>query len=240
MPSPHDAVHPYQRPHPGAGSAVRLPGITDSRISVLIAGPVRLYRVGLAAILAREEGFGVAGTAGEGRDTVARSRGLAPDVVLVDLALADSVDTIRAIAGLKAVRIAALVSPDTERRLIECAEAGVSNFVTREDSIAELVSTIRSAACGECRISPATAAAVVRNLAGLAAERSMTPAEERLTQREVEVMRLIERGLSNKQIARELSVALPTVKQHVHHILEKLQVSRRGEAVARIRARGGI
>ena len=71
--------------------------MTDSRIRVLIAGPVRLYREGLAAILAREEGFGVAGTAGEGRDTVARSRGLAPDVVLVDLALPDSVDTIRAI-----------------------------------------------------------------------------------------------------------------------------------------------
>jgi len=214
--------------------------MTESRIRVLIAGPVRLYREGLAAILAREEGFGVAGTAGEGRDTVARSRGLAPDVVLVDLALPDSVDTIRAIAGLGAVRIAALVSPDTERRLIECAEAGVSNFVTREDSIAELVSTIRSAACGACRISPSTAAAVVTNLAGMAAERSMTPAEERLTQREAEVMRLIERGLSNKEIAHELSVALPTVKQHVHHILEKLQVSRRGEAVARIQARGGI
>jgi two-component system, NarL family, nitrate/nitrite response regulator NarL len=210
--------------------------MTGGRISVLIAGPVRLYRDGLAAILAREDGFGVAGTAGEGSETVSWSRQLAPDVVLVDLALADCVEAIRAIAGQGEVKIAALVSPDTERRLIGCAEAGVSNFVTRDDSIAELVATIRSAACGGSRISSLTAAAVVRNLAGLAAERVGPVGEQRLTAREAQVMGLIERGFSNKEIARELSVALPTVKQHVHHILEKLQVSRRGEAVARMRA----
>jgi DNA-binding NarL/FixJ family response regulator len=126
-----------------------------------------------------------------------------------------------------------LASPDTEGQLIACAHAGVLNFVTREDSIADLALTIRSAACGESRISPETAGAVLGRLAGEAARGPMRD-EQRLTPREVEVMELIERGLSNKEIAQQLSVALSTVKQHVHHILEKLDVTRRGEAVARL------
>jgi two-component system, NarL family, nitrate/nitrite response regulator NarL len=211
--------------------------MTDKNISVLISAPMRLYRDGLAAILARQEGIEVAGIAGDRGDTLVRWLELAPDVVLVDLALEGSVATIRRLAernGRAGAGVAVLVSSDTEDELIACARAGVFHFVTREDSIADLALTLRSAALGESRIPPETAAAVLGRLADGALGRVSAPEGPRLTPRETEVMELIEQGLSNKEIARRLSVAVSTVKQHVHHILEKLEVSRRGEAVARL------
>jgi DNA-binding NarL/FixJ family response regulator len=214
--------------------------MTGVSVRVVVSGPVRLYREGLAAILGREPGIEVVGIAGDRGDTLVRCLELAPDVVLVDLALGGSLETIRWLVqhGVGA-GVAALASPDTEGQLIACAHAGVLNFVTREDSIADLALTIRSAACGESRISPETAGAVLGRLAGEVEGRGSMRDEQRLTPREVEVMELIERGLSNKEIAQQLSVALSTVKQHVHHILEKLDVTRRGEAVARLqRGRG--
>ena len=214
--------------------------MTDTTISVLVAAPVRLYREGLAAILARQEGIEVAGVAGDCSDTLVRWLELAPDVVLVDLAVEGSVETIRWFAehsGSQGAAIAVLASSDAEDELVACVQAGVRNFVTRADSIAELALTLRSAARGQSRSSPATAATVFERIAGAARGCVSAPEAQRLTPREIEVMALIEEGLSNKEIAHRLSVALSTVKQHVHHILEKLQVSRRGEAVAVLRRR---
>lgn len=212
--------------------------LPQTSVTVLVAAPMRLYRDGLAAILAHQEGIEVAGIAGDCGDTLVRWLELAPDVVLVDLALEGSVETIRWLAvqgGRSGAGVVVLASSDTEDQLVGCAQAGVFNFVTRDDSIADLVLTLRKVAVGEVRIPPETAAATCGRLAGGAIGRnSMPQAQQRLTPREIEVMKLIEQGLSNKQIAHRLSVALSTVKQHVHHILEKLEVSRRGEAVARI------
>jgi two-component system, NarL family, nitrate/nitrite response regulator NarL len=207
-------------------------------VRVLVSGPVRLYREGLAEILGRAEGIEVAGMAGDHGETLVRWLQLGPDVVLLDLALEGSLDTIAWLAERGGAGVAVLASPDTEDQLIACAQAGVLNFVTREDSIADLALTIRGAASGESRISPETAASVLGRLAG--AESRVAWEARRLTPREIEVMQLIERGLSNKEIAQRLCVALSTVKQHVHHILEKLEVNRRGEAVARMQSRGGI
>jgi len=158
-------------------------------------------------------------------------------VVLVDLALEGSVETIRWLAargGRSGAGVVVLASSDTEEQLVGCAQAGVFDFVTRDDSIAELVLTLRKVASGEVRVPPETAAAARGHLDPGALGRASMPQAERLTPREIEVMRLIEQGLSNKEIAHRLCVALSTVKQHVHHILEKLEVKRRGEAVARI------
>ena len=208
-------------------------------ITVLVAAPVRLYRDGLAAILAQQEGIEVAGIAGGRGDTLVRWLELAPDVVLVDLALEGSVETIRWLAVHSGRRsgagVVVLASSDAEDQLVGCAQAEVFDFVTRDASIAELARTLRRVAVGETRIAPETAAAVRGRLAGSPLGRGSVPEKQRLTPREIEVLRLIEQGLSNKEIAHRLSVALSTVKQHVHHILEKLEVRRRGEAVARLR-----
>jgi DNA-binding NarL/FixJ family response regulator len=226
------AAAPDERDLPPPATA-----LMPETIAVLVAAPVRLYRDALAAILAQQEGIEVAGIAGDGGDTLVRWLELAPDIVLVDLALEGSVETIRWLAargGPSGAGVVVLASSDAEDRLVGCAQAEVFDFITRDASIADLARTLRRVALGEARIAPETAAAMRGRLAGDPLGRYTMPERQRLTPRETEVLRLIEQGLSNKEIAHRLSVALSTVKQHVHHILEKLEVSRRGEAVARL------
>src|SRR5439155_9160664 len=203
---------------------------------ILIVGDIRLYRDGLAEILGRR--FDVVGTAAGADETLARADALAPDVVLLDLARASALDTLRAlVAAGSPPRVVALAVPDAEREVIDCAEAGVAGFVTREGSIADVTATIESVARGEAIFSPKVAATLLRRVAALAAERAPGPDAGHLTSRELEIVSLIDEGLSNKEIATRLHIELPTVKNHVHNILEKLNVSRRAEAAAIVRPR---
>src|SRR5439155_990331 len=114
---------------------------------ILIVGDIRLYRDGLAEILGRR--FDVVGTAAGADETLARADALAPDVVLLDLAMASALDTIRAlVAAGSPPRVVALAVPDAEREVIDCAEAGVAGLATREGSIADVTATIESGAGG--------------------------------------------------------------------------------------------
>ena|SRR5438093_10151078 len=203
---------------------------------ILVAASVRLYREGLAAILGRLDSIDLAGTAASRVETVEQIRVLAPEVVVLDTTMSGSVATVRAIvAAAPGTRIVAIAVPEQEEAVLACAEAGVAGFVTRDASIWDLVDVIESAARDEAICSPQVAASLLRRVATLAAEQAPVSAAERLTSREREIVRLIDDGLSNKQIAGELHIELPTVKNHVHNILEKLQVQRRSEAAARVR-----
>jgi two-component system nitrate/nitrite response regulator NarL len=133
--------------------------------------------------------------------------------------------------------LVALGVPEQEESVIRCAEAGIAAFVTRESSLPELVRVLQSALRGETLCSPSMARALLGRLATLAAEREPKPATAVLTVREVEILGLIDEGLSNKQIAARLVIELPTVKNHVHNILGKLDVRRRGDAAKQLRAR---
>lgn len=216
-------------------------GAGTPMISIFIVGPVRAYREGLTEALNRQDGFMVVGAAGDTSEILARVEELAPDIVLYDPAALGSTDTIRDLTSLgNGVKVAALGVAENEPAVIACAEAGVSAFVTCDDSLLALVETIRSTARGELRVTPKTAATLLSRVAALGTNHWHESVDTRLTPRETEVFGLIEEGLSNKQIARRLCIELPTVKQHVHHILEKLHVSRRGEAVARLRGVAGI
>jgi len=206
------------------------------RARVFVAAHVRLYREALVEILRRQDGLEIIGASGGGDEILARVADLAPDVVLLDPAAAESVDLIRElIERADGVRVVALASSEAEQDVIALAEAGVSGFVTREESITDLVATIRRAARGHLVCSPETAGTLLRRVNSLAAGRAPALPEEPLTPRELEVARLLDEGLSNKQIAARLCVEVPTVKHHVHHILQKLGVARRSEAVARLR-----
>jgi two-component system nitrate/nitrite response regulator NarL len=110
--------------------------------------------------------------------------------------------------------------------------------VTPDGSLDDLASAVASVRRGEVLCSPGMAAGLFRRVAALARERGLDPIEEKLTARELEVLRLIEEGRSNKEIASLLSIEVPTVKNHVHRILEKLHVHRRSEAAARARRHG--
>jgi DNA-binding NarL/FixJ family response regulator len=208
-------------------------------VRVFVAAHVRLYREALVDVLSRESGLDVVGACGAGHAILARVAEVEPDVVLLDPAAAESLELIRALAERAAgVKIVALASPEDEQAMLACAEAGVAGFVAQEQSIADLVATIQRAQQGELACSPKLAGALLRRVTVLAAERQEDGSEHRLTAREREVASLLDEGLSNKQIAARLQLEVPTVKHHVHHILHKLGVASRGEAVARLRRRG--
>jgi two-component system nitrate/nitrite response regulator NarL len=130
----------------------------------------------------------------------------------------------------------ALAVSETEDHIVAWAKAGVSGYVACDASAGELVTTITAVARGEAPCSPRMAAWLLKEVAALASAPDVEEADNRLTRREREIVELIERGLSNKEIARDLHIALSTVKNHVHNILDKLQVSRRSHVP---RARSG-
>jgi DNA-binding NarL/FixJ family response regulator len=133
-------------------------------------------------------------------------------------------------------RVLAITVPNREPAVIECAESGVAGFLTTDASIDDLVAAVEAVARGELLCSPSSAGMLLRRLGSLARELPRPSAVAALTSRELEVVELVEQGLSNKQIAQRLCIELPTVKNHIHHILEKLGVRRRGDAAALVRS----
>ena len=208
-------------------------------IQVLIASDIRLYRDGLADILCRQTDVEVTGRAASPDETLQLALRLRPDVVLLDMVLPESLTTVRALVlALPQTKVVALGIPEHEREVIECAEAGVSGYVTRDDGIDKFVATVRGVARGEVLCSARVAATLLRRVTELAAEHHRISTAFRLTTRELEIVDLIGDGLSNKQIAQRLQIELPTVKNHVHNILEKTGTHRRTEVVARARNEG--
>ena len=211
----------------------------ETRPGVFVVTPIRLYRDGIAHYLRSSGKVDVLGAAEESVTTIRLAVELRPDVILLDMALSDSRETARTLAAVvPAAAIVALAVPDSEGHVIDCAEAGIAGYVPRDGTLEELLASVLRARNGEALCSPKVAGGLFRRVAALARAET-EPAPEApgraLTAREAEVVALIDDGLSNKQIARELCIELPTVKNHVHSILEKLGASSRGEAAARAR-----
>jgi two-component system, NarL family, nitrate/nitrite response regulator NarL len=201
-------------------------------LRVCIVAAVRLYQDGLAYALGRRPWIEVVGTTG----TVADLPGLRADVVLVDALGTDARAAIRAIRReAVGVKVVALSVTEREEELLELAEAGADGFVTRDGSLEDLLSALENVGRGEAFCPPKFVGVLLRRVAFLAAESRTLQPLTRLTPREREIVALIDEGLSNKEIAARLTIEVATVKNHVHNILEKLQVRRRGEAVARFR-----
>jgi two-component system nitrate/nitrite response regulator NarL len=197
-------------------------------IRVLVVSDIRLYREGIADALTRSGRCEVAMTPADDWE-------LAPtDVVLLDLAHPRARELLAA-AGDS--RVVALGVREVEEEVIGWAEAGVAGYVTREATLDELVAVVESVARGEMECSPRIAALLLQRVASVAGT-GRTLADGRLTPRENEIVGLLDQGLSNKQIARRLSIEPATVKNHVHHILDKLGVARRGEVAAQLRRDG--
>jgi two-component system, NarL family, nitrate/nitrite response regulator NarL len=230
--TPASAERP-ERPfsYPGQGAN----GQHTSR--VLLVADVSVHRDSLVEQLDREPGIQVVGATSDLAEGVEEVWTLSPDLVLLDVAAEQRVEAIAAlVAAIPDVRVVAFGVPATESDIIACAEAGVAACVTREASFAELVATIERVGSGESLCSPQVAAVLLRRVAMLAAEHGGDPAAS-LTSREREILELIDEGLSNKQIAQRLCIEVPTVKNHVHNLLEKLGVQSRYEAAALLRGR---
>ena len=205
-------------------------------IEVLIVSDVRLYRDGLAEMVARDGVMEVVGTAADAREALAAAAALSPAVVIINVAMRDGIPLARAIGASRSdVKVVALAVPDDEHDVIAWAEAGATGFVTAEQSLADLLEAIKGAARGELACTPWLAGVLLRRVSALAEEVPHHEGPSTLTSREFEIADLIERGLSNKQIASTLFIEVTTVKNHVHRILEKLGIHRRAEVAARIR-----
>jgi two-component system, NarL family, nitrate/nitrite response regulator NarL len=208
------------------------------RIRTLIAADLRLLRDGLAEILERSNRIEVVARAADPRSAIELAASVRPAVAVVDLTMAEGVELVQQCARvLPEMKTVALSRSDREDELLQCAEMGMTGYVTSESSLADLLETIESVARGELLCSPRFAAALMRRVSTLASREPAPAVEARLTARELEILRLIDDGLSNKEIANQLYIELATVKNHVHNILEKLRVSRRGQAAAQLRSR---
>jgi DNA-binding NarL/FixJ family response regulator len=208
---------------------------------VAIITDIRLYREGLAEVLGRRPDIDVVGTAPNGRVALDSVDRLRPDVALLDLAMAGSISTIQELAAtLPQVKIVALGVPEMEPQILACAEAGAAAYVPREGSLDDLVATLKGVAAGEVLCSPRIVAGLFRRVAALALERRTEWARRRLTTRETEILKLVDEGLTNKEIGRRLCIEVPTVKNHVHNILEKLELGSRSEAAAWMRRRATV
>jgi two-component system, NarL family, nitrate/nitrite response regulator NarL len=212
----------------------QVPAIVSIRL--VICSPVRLVREGLAASLHGHDGVEVMDAVSLDAEGIARMVAAAPDVVLVDLGQTDAVAAARLVRDARPeAKLVAFALDERDTDVFACAAAGFCSYVARESGAEELLRALVDAMGGRMHCAPHIAAAMFRRLADLlrtADPRASLPA---LTSRESEILALAEAGRSNKEIARDLAISCATVKNHMHNILQKLQVTRREQAVARLR-----
>jgi DNA-binding NarL/FixJ family response regulator len=209
-----------------------------SEIGVLIVDDQRLMREGLATLLALAPDIRVVGQAGDGDEALALAKTLRPNVVLMDIRMpgADGVAATQAIRStLPDTQVIILTTFDDDEYVLAGLRAGACGYLLKDMPSEQLADAIRTAARGESPLGPAVARKLVdlvaRSPGGEAGTR--TPLADPLSEREIEVLRLIAQGRSNKEIAEALVIAEGTAKNHVSNILSKLDARDRAQAVAR-------
>jgi DNA-binding NarL/FixJ family response regulator len=203
-------------------------------IRVLLADDQQLVRSGFRMILRADPGLEVVGEGADGVEALQLARDLAPDVVLMDVRM-PKVTGIEACVAIKdaapSARIIMLTVSDEEADLYEAVKNGASGYLLKDSSIDEVAQAVRVVADGQSLISPSMAIKLLDEFKQMSrTDRSHVPTP-RLTERELEVLRLVAQGLNNREIAKQLFISENTVKNHVRNILEKLQLHSRMEAV---------
>jgi NarL family two-component system response regulator LiaR len=201
----------------------------SEKIRVLIADDHAVVRQGLRAFLEVQDDIDVVGEASDGGDAVKLSEALSPDVVVMDLVMPqmDGVEAIRRIrAAGSAAKVIVLTSFADDQKVFAAVRAGAAGYLLKDVSPRELADAIRTVNRGQALLNPTVAAKLMQEFA----HESRPAASRSLTDREMDVLRLIARGRSNKEIALDLGVAEKTVKTHVSSILGKLQLADRTQA----------
>ena len=202
-------------------------------VRVLVADDQTMVRAGFRMLLSGEPDIDVVAEASNGLEAVEKAARLRPTVVLMDIRMPelDGLEaTRRILAGDDAPRILILTTFDLDEYVYEALRAGASGFVLKDDPPEQLLAAIRTVADGEALLSPAVTKRVIQQFTRI--PRPAPPPEvAELTERELDVLRLIARGQSNAEIGRELYISETTVKTHITHILQKLDLRDRVQAV---------
>jgi len=202
-------------------------------IRVLVADDQSMVRAGFRMLLAGEEDIDVVAEASNGLEAVDKAARFHPAVILMDIRMPelDGLQATRRImAADNGARILILTTFDLDEYVFEALKAGASGFVLKDDSPEQLIAAIRTVADGEALLSPAITKRVIEKFVRIAPPAPPTELEE-LSERERDVFRLLARGLSNGEIGEQLYISEATVKTHVTHILQKLDLRDRVQAV---------
>jgi DNA-binding NarL/FixJ family response regulator len=207
--------------------------MTNAAIRILLVDDHPVVRAGLSGLLSSQPDFRVVGEASNGLEALSLLEQIGADVVLMDLRMPqmDGVAAIRQIrARFAGVQVLVLTTYDTDTEIVRAVEAGATGYLLKDVPREELFRAVRLCAKGEAVLSPPVAARLLGRMRG--------PTEEILSVRELEVLALVAKGFSNKEIARELKISEATVKTHLLHTFDKLGVDDRTAAVTVALERG--
>ncbi|MEZ0340674.1 LuxR C-terminal-related transcriptional regulator [Mycobacterium sp. pV006] len=223
-----DVVHPRHE-----DSGIRRPE-SSVDMKILLVDDCALFRECLVGVLAGRPGGITAVVAWDLPTMITAINLTRPQVILLNSAMHDSPMLLRQLRRIdpNARVVVTGVSEDDEAAIVGCAEAGVVGYHMRNESLDELLTLIDRVAAGESPCSPRLSGILLRRLSALAAQRHPASREVSLTTREIEILRMLEAGMANREIADRLCIAVHTVKNHVHSVLTKLGVSSREQAAA--------
>lgn len=202
----------------------------SKRLRILVADDHLVYRIGIRSLLEAEMGFQVVGEAANSTETIAQYAALRPDLLLLDLRMPHKggIEAARSICSkFPGARVLVVTSYQTEEEVVQVLHAGALGYILKDLDGSMLLQAIQAVCAGRRWISP-----------GLERQLAESVAHPRLTARELEVLRLLARGLTNREIASVFQISESTVKNHVNHLLAKLEVADRTEAVSFCLARG--
>ena len=221
---------------PAAGPPIAVGGLVVDPIRVLVVDDHALFRRGLQMVLEQEPDIEVVGEASDGAEAVTSAAETLPDIVLMDVRMPKrgGIDACTAIhETVPSAKIIMLTISDEEADLYDAIKAGAMGYLLKEISIEEVASAIRAVHGGQSLISPSMASKLLTEFASMIKktdDRQQVPTP-RLTDREMEVLKLVAKGMNNRDIAKQLFISENTVKNHIRNILEKLQLHSRMEAV---------
>lgn len=202
-------------------------------IRVLLVDDHSIFRKGLAGLLEKEDGFEVVGEAQDGTEAVEKAQQLKPDVILMDISMpgTDGIAATQKIReAIPSTKIVMLTILEEDKKLFDAIKAGAHGYLIKNVSPVNLFETLRGVVHGEAAISGVTAAKILREFAEQARQGLKDAYEEQLSAREKEVLQLLTKGLTNKEIGNTLNIAENTVKNHIRNILEKLHLANRVQA----------
>jgi DNA-binding NarL/FixJ family response regulator len=208
--------------------------VTDRRVRVLLVDDDDLMRAGLKSVLSSDETIEVVGEAGDGRAALDEIRKLRPDLVLMDIRMPelDGISATREVLAVEpSVKVVVLTTFEEDDYIFEALSAGASGFLLKRTKPEELIAAIHTVAAGDSLLSPSVTRRVIDRMATQPPAALSGARLEALTPREREVLELVGRGLSNREIAESLFIEESTVKTHVKRILMKLGLRDRVQAV---------